>query len=158
MVVPLLLFVWACGAGPQSTASAESGNYVTQLVSTSDSSCVQDRKTAQAPGAFLKKTNPLEATESNLRAGWALFHKSAKPITCKTCHGATGNGQGDADFESTPPARNFTCKAMMDALPDGQLFWIIKNGSKNTSMLAFSGLKDQEVWQLILYIRSLSKP
>ena len=87
-----------------------------------------------------------------------MFHKTATPFTCKTCHGATGNGLGDPDFESTPPARNFTCKIMMDNISDGQLFWIIQYGSENTSMPPFSDLKDHEVWQLVLYVRSLAKP
>ena len=44
----------------------------------------------------------------------------------------------------------------MRDLPDGQLFWIIKNGSPRTGMMAFQGLPDEEIWQLIHYIRSLA--
>jgi len=42
-------------------------------------------------------------------------------------------------------------------IPDGQLFWIIKNGSPGTGMMPFAGLPDEQVWQLIHYIRSLAK-
>jgi len=42
-------------------------------------------------------------------------------------------------------------------LPDGQLFWIIRNGSPKTSMFAFPSLTDDQVWQLIHYIRQFSK-
>jgi mono/diheme cytochrome c family protein len=45
----------------------------------------------------------------------------------------------------------------MKDLPDGQLFWIIKNGSPGTGMMPFSTLPDEQVWQLIHYIRSLAK-
>ncbi len=45
----------------------------------------------------------------------------------------------------------------MRGIPDGQLFWIIKNGSSGTGMMVFSGLPDDQVWQLIHYIRSLAK-
>lgn len=119
--------------------------------------CPQTRKTLSAPSKFLMRANPLPIDELNIEAGRKLYNQEAKPITCKTCHGIKGNGMGDTDFESTPPARNFTCTKMMNKIPDGQLFWIIKNGSKNTSMFAFSDLSDKQVWQLIHYIRRFSK-
>ena len=56
-----------------------------------------------------------------------------------------------------PTPRNFTSGATMKDIPDGQLFWIIKNGSPGTSMMPFSGLSDDEAWQLIQYLRSLAK-
>jgi hypothetical protein len=56
-----------------------------------------------------------------------------------------------------PPPRNFTCDVMMRNLQDGQLFWIIKHGSPGTGMMAFPWLHDEEVWQVIHYIRSLAK-
>jgi hypothetical protein len=43
----------------------------------------------------------------------------------------------------------------MEQISDGQLFWIIKNGSKGTSMPPYSKLSDRKIWQLIQYIRSL---
>jgi hypothetical protein len=46
---------------------------------------------------------------------------------------------------------------MMKDIPDGQLFWIIKNGSPETGMMSFVGLPDEQVWQVIQYIRSLAK-
>jgi len=45
----------------------------------------------------------------------------------------------------------------MDSLPDGQLFWIIQNGSPGTAMPAFKGLADEQIWQLIHYIRHFSE-
>jgi mono/diheme cytochrome c family protein len=119
--------------------------------------CPQERKTQKAPAKFIKMENPLPADAANIKAGADLFNKKAKPIACKTCHGVKGDGKGDADFESTPPARIFTCNKTMEALPDGQLFWIIKNGSKNTSMFSFASLSDNQVWQLIHYIRQFAK-
>ena len=118
--------------------------------------CPQIRKTQIAPKEFLTMQNPLPLNDKNLKAAEKLFEKTAKPIACKTCHGITGNGVGDPGFESTPPSRNFTCTQTMQQLPDGQLFWIIKNGSKGAAMPAYSYLSDKKIWQLILYIRSLS--
>ena len=119
--------------------------------------CPQTRKTPTAPQNFLSLQNPLPLTDENLKSAEKLFQEKTKPIACKFCHGVTGNGEGDPDFESTPSARNFTCAATMDKLPDGQLFWIIKNGSKNTSMFSFSDLSDNQIWQLVHYIRAFGK-
>jgi mono/diheme cytochrome c family protein len=119
--------------------------------------CPQERKTKSAPAKFLKMKNPLAPDAANLKAGADLFHKKAKPIACEVCHGVKGDGKGDPDFESKPPARIFTCKKTMGGLADGQLFWIIKNGSKSTSMFAFASLSDNQVWQVIHYIRQFSK-
>jgi len=61
------------------------------------------------------------------------------------------------DLAEVPPPRNFTCGSMMKDIPDGQLFWIIKNGSPGTGMMSFAGLPDEQVWQLVHYIQSLAK-
>ena len=119
--------------------------------------CPQARKTPTAPKEFLNMQNPLPLNDGNLKSAEKLFQEKAKPIACKFCHGITGNGEGDPDFESTPSARNFTCAATMEQLPDGQLFWIIRNGSKNTAMFAFSDLSDNQIWQLVHYIRAFEK-
>ena len=44
----------------------------------------------------------------------------------------------------------------MKELPDGQLFWIIRNGSQGTAMPAFKNLHDDQIWQLIHYLRHFS--
>jgi mono/diheme cytochrome c family protein len=119
--------------------------------------CVQPRSTAKAPDEFLSRTDPLPALSSTTQAGKALFLKTAQPVACAMCHGEQGNGKGVMAAALVPPPRNFTCSAMMQDIPDGQLFWIIKNGSPGTGMMAFVGLQDEQVWQLVHYIRSLAK-
>ena len=119
--------------------------------------CEQSRKTTKAPEDFLAKTNPLPSSSGAIKAGKELFLKTAQPVACTMCHGDKGDGQGLMGAALVPPPRNFTCGAMMRDLPDGQLFWIIKNGSPGTGMIAFPGLPDEQVWQLIHYIRSLAK-
>ncbi len=119
--------------------------------------CVQSRKTAKAPEDFLAKTSPLPSSASTIRAGKELFLKTAQPAACAMCHGEQGDGKGLMGAALVPPPRNFTCGTMMHEIPDGQLFWIIKNGSQGTGMMSFASLPDEQVWQLIHYIRSLAK-
>jgi mono/diheme cytochrome c family protein len=73
------------------------------------------------------------------------------------CHGQQGDGAGPIGAALVPPPRNFTCGATMKEISDGQLFWVIQNGSPGTGMMAFPGLSDDEVWQLIHYLRTLSR-
>ncbi|CCQ90609.1 putative Cytochrome c [Nitrospina gracilis 3/211] len=148
----------ACGGTvevevPEFTAGKEEAQ-VTRV--SSSGVCPQKRTTPRAPTAFYKRTNPLEATGENLTQGETLYQRTAKPLTCKTCHGERGDGFGDPDFESTPPARNFTCAATMQGLSDGQLFWVIRNGSPGTSMPAHPNLSETEIWQLVLYLRTFA--
>ena len=119
--------------------------------------CMQARTTTQAPDEFLAKTNPLASSSGSISAGKVLFLKTAQPVACVMCHGEQGDGKGLMGAALMPPPRNFTCGAMMKDVPDGQLFWIIKNGSPGTGMMSFASLPDEQVWQLVHYIRSLAK-
>jgi mono/diheme cytochrome c family protein len=119
--------------------------------------CVQKHKAKKAPATYLKRENPLPATETHFKAGKALFLKEAKPVPCQMCHGKKGDGKGLGAGGLNPRPRDFTCSAMMKNIPDGQLFWTIKNGSSGTGMMAFRKLKDEQVWQLVYYIRTLVK-
>jgi mono/diheme cytochrome c family protein len=119
--------------------------------------CPQPRKTARAPGKFRKMENPLPSTPDHIKAGETLFQQTAQPIACMNCHGTKGDGQGPMGAALTPNPRNFTCGETMKEISDGQLFWIVKKGSLGTGMMAFPGLSDDQIWQLIHYIRSLSK-
>jgi hypothetical protein len=118
--------------------------------------CPQERKTKKAPRLFYDLKNPLLKSVEHKIKGKLLYEKTARPLQCILCHGINGNGDGDPDFKSTPKSRNFTCKKTMTKISDGQLFWIIKNGSAGTSMPEYTDLNDKSIWQLIIYIREFS--
>mgnify|MGYP003984951809 CR=1 FL=1 len=120
--------------------------------------CPQPRNTQKAPNEFYNMVNPLKPTIENILEGKGLFEEKAKPLACKNCHGINGDGKGIMASGLTPPPREFTCAKTIDGVPDGQLFWIIKNGSPGTGMPSFRGhLEDTQVWQLILYVRKLAQ-
>ena len=101
-------------------------------------------------------TNPLPTNEETIEKGKSLFHGKA---FCITCHGKDGKGLG-ADIEpgilKGPLPRNFTDKDWQAARTDGELFWILKNGSKGTAMASFIPLilTEEEAWQVLRYVRS----
>ena len=137
------------GGSQQAQASTTTGGLL--------GACPQPRKTKKAPGDFLQLENPLPASKAHIQAGKKLYQETAQPLACKQCHGEKGDGRGPLGGGLIPPPRNFTCGQTMNGLPDGQLFWIIKKGSTGTGMMPFAGLPDEQVWQLIQYIRSLAQ-
>jgi mono/diheme cytochrome c family protein len=119
--------------------------------------CPQPRVTAQAPDDIYSLKNPLQPTQQNLDLGKSLFRVDAQPTACKVCHGLTGNGLGMMAQGLNPAPRNFTCAETMKEITDGQMFWVIKNGSQGTGMPAFPELSEQQVWLLVLHLRRLAR-
>jgi alcohol dehydrogenase (cytochrome c) len=88
--------------------------------------------------------NPLGSRPEAEASGRRLFDQ-----TCQSCHGPAG--QGDRG-----PALNRGRFASGDG--DGDLFHVIRAGVPGTQMPPFASLSDDQVWQLVTYIRSLSGP
>ncbi len=103
--------------------------------------------------------NPLPSTEDTIEKGKKLFQGKA---FCVTCHGRDGKGLG-GDIEpgtlKGPLPRNFTDQEWQAARTDGELFWILKNGSKGTAMAPFIPLilTEEEAWQVLRYVRSFGQ-
>ena len=104
-------------------------------------------------------TNPFPVTPDMREKGKALFEGKA---FCRACHGADGKGLGiDLDYSTFkgPLPRNFTDKMWQQARTDGELFWILKNGSPGTDMASFIPLvlTEEEAWQVLTYVRSFGE-
>jgi len=113
--------------------------------------CPQPRKTKNAPSSTAKSDKTKKA---DAKKGKAIYQKTAKPMACKMCHGKTGGGDGKLGKALKPAPRNFKCAKSMKKVTAGQMFWIIKNGSKGTGMVAHKKtLKDKDIWNVIKYIR-----
>ena len=117
--------------------------------------CPQPRFTGKAPDALYSRVNPLAADRANRRVGKELYEDYSDP-GCKICHGKKGDGRGPLGDSFNPRPRNFPCSKTVIGIPDGQLHWIIKNGSPGTSMPSYDYLSDEEIWQLVIYLRSLA--
>ena len=117
--------------------------------------CPQPRFTGKAPEPLRVRVNPLPASPANLEAGRELYQRRAVPV-CRDCHGDSGRGNGPLAGQFDPRPRNFSCAETVEGIADGQLAWIIENGSPGTAMPPFPVLSEQEVWQLVSYLRSLA--
>ena len=100
-------------------------------------------------------SNPFLSTPENIEKGKNIFHGKA---FCVTCHGRDGKGLGKIPGLVGKLPRNFTDKAWQEARTDGELFWILKNGSPGTDMASFIPLvlTEDEAWHVLLYLRTFS--
>ena len=119
--------------------------------------CPQPRFTGKAPDEYYNRTNPLATGAQDSAAARRIFMGRGNSISCATCHGEKGDGRGEMSDQFNPRPRNFTCALTIDGVPDGQLFWIIRFGSPGTSMPPHRELSDEQVWQLVAYLRHLAK-
>jgi mono/diheme cytochrome c family protein len=98
--------------------------------------------------------NPLPTTEDNIHAGQINFSHY-----CMVCHGLDGQNTGVpfADRMSPPvPPLN---SPSVQGYSDGQLKWVIDNGIFPSGMPASKGILNQEeIWQMVHYIRHLPPP
>jgi len=89
--------------------------------------------------------------------------KTKYDANCTGCHGATGKGDGVAAAALNPKPQDHTDGKMMNALSDKYLFDIIKDGGaavKKSKIMpvASKKLNDQDIWDIVAYIRSLANP
>ena len=78
--------------------------------------------------------------------------------TCANCHGSEGAGDGPVAAQLNPSPRNFQQHGFWRHRTEGEIFWVIKNGSPGTSMIGFAGqLTDEEIWALIQYERTFAQ-
>ena len=96
-------------------------------------------------------TNPLVENDKTLADGEDLYITN-----CASCHGDNGDGKGDFVDQYYPPPTDLT-SARTQCKSDAQLRWLIKNGLSFTAMAAYPEFNDQQLWSLVIYMRSLKK-
>jgi cbb3-type cytochrome c oxidase subunit III len=96
--------------------------------------------------------NPLPASTESIDAGKRLYQRH-----CASCHGA--NAAGGSGNDLIPAAPDLTDQEWKHGGSDGEIFSAIKNGiPPELNMIPFGDqLKDQEIWSVVNYIRSLAK-
>ncbi len=99
-------------------------------------------------------TSPLPDSTETIEKGKALYNGKG---TCFNCHGKDGSGQGMAAIGLDPSPRNFQHHGFWRHRTEGEIFWVIKQGSPGTAMIGFGDqLTDEEIWAIIQYERSFA--
>lgn len=114
----------------------------------------RDITLARAPAEAKTMANPFPVSDEILLEGERIYQTKG---TCFTCHGTSGRGDGPAGLELNPRPRNFTNPRFHELRTDGELFWVIRNGSPGTRMFSYSPsvITEDEAWKVIHYIRTI---
>ena len=100
-----------------------------------------------------KVANPVKATPDSIAAG-----KKTYDTQCVNCHGEAGKGDGKmaASITTGPKPSDLTDKEWKHGSSDGEIFTLIKEGSKGTGMRGYgTKLKDDDIWNVVNYLRTL---
>ncbi len=98
-----------------------------------------------------KLKNPVAASPASIKAGQQLFQKN-----CRFCHGADAKGDGPMAPEGTHPA-NLTDDRWDRGSSDGEIYAVIRDGAgPKFDMKGYkSKMTEQEIWNIVNYLRSL---
>src|SRR5438552_3686454 len=107
---------------------------------------------AQANQDAAKVRNPVAATQESLAAGKQIYLRR-----CASCHGTTAEGGPGNDL--IPAAPSLVDDQWDHGSSDGEIFDNIKNGvGPDFNMVPFKDtLKDDEIWNVVNYVRSIKK-
>lgn len=105
-----------------------------------------------APAPATGQKNPVKPTEKSRARAREIYG-----IDCAICHGNTGNGKTDLAKDMELTLGDWTDAKTLAATSDDDLFKVIRNGKGKMPPEEVGRAKDDDVWNLILYIRSLSK-
>ena len=94
--------------------------------------------------------NPYPATPERIELGKQIFYGKG---LCVTCHSENGKGLKRPGH----PPRDFTDKKWQEIRTDGEMMWVLRNGSPGTEMPVRVGkvINEEEGWSVIHFIRTL---
>ena len=95
--------------------------------------------------------NPVEATRESLTAGRRRY-----VFLCRQCHGNRGAGDGDMSHAGGTPS-DFTDDVWDHGASDGEIFTVIKEGVSADMQGYGNQLRDEDIWNLVNYVKSLSR-
>jgi len=107
---------------------------------------------AQAPKSnAAKMKNPVKATSESIEAGKTAYNKY-----CKFCHGEDATGNGKLAPKDTHPPNLIDAK-WGHGSTDGEIFENIKDGigPKFDMKPMKAKMKDDDIWNVVNYLRSL---
>jgi len=110
-----------------------------------------------APAAFsvpleaVNQVNPMKPNADSLARAKKIYG-----YECALCHGEDGGGAGDLAKNMKAKMPDFRDPTAMKAQTDGELYYIINKG-KGEMEGEGARVKPDDTWNLVNYVRSLSK-
>jgi mono/diheme cytochrome c family protein len=106
---------------------------------------------ASIPVEAAKEQNPVKSSSESIARAKKWWN-----LDCVMCHGASGDGKGDIAKDMKLNVADFTNANTLKDRTDGEIYYIIKNGH-NDMPAEGPRIKTEEGWDLVNYVRSLSK-
>jgi mono/diheme cytochrome c family protein len=105
---------------------------------------VRAARTWSVPADAAARQNPLAGRSDIVPGGRRNFSDR-----CGKCHGADAHGTTLAPSLADSHVQRHA---------DGELFWIISSGHNRRGMPGFSWLPEEQRWQIVNYLRTISRP
>jgi mono/diheme cytochrome c family protein len=96
--------------------------------------------------------SPVKPTEKSQARAKELYSQD-----CAICHGDTGDGKTDLAKDMQLKLDDWSDPKTLATRSDADLFKVIRNGKDKMPPEAEGRAKDNEVWNLIIYIHSMAK-
>jgi mono/diheme cytochrome c family protein len=96
----------------------------------------------RVPAKEHSKVNPFAKSNDAVAAGRKIYEEH-----CERCHGEQLEGSG-----RRPALRS---ERIQQQATEGDLHWLLVNGSMKKGMPSWSRLGDPQIWQVISYLKSL---
>lgn len=123
---------------------------ITALLTLPHTGFAQDSEPKNPEASIRTLKNQFPYADNTVRAGLKIYARQ-----CITCHGKDGKGKTDQVVDIPIKPVDFTLGKFKFGNTDGELFTVIKHGTK-VGMLPFAAtLKDPQIWHLVNYIRSI---
>ena len=107
---------------------------------------------ADVPAEAAKQPNPVKSSPESLTRA-----KKWWTLDCAMCHGKDGDGKGSVAADMKLKVADLTAPNTLKDRTDGEIFYVIKNGHQDMPPEG-NRIKAEDGWDLVNYVRSLSKP
>jgi mono/diheme cytochrome c family protein len=104
------------------------------------------------PADAAQMVNPVKPTAESM-----AHARKTYGYDCALCHGATGKGDGEMVRDLKLSMKDWSDPATLKGRTDGEMFYII---SKGQGQMPAEGerAKPEEIWNLVVLVRSFRKP
>ena len=93
--------------------------------------------------------SPPALADGSVDRGSTLYQGS-----CMACHGVNADGNGPAAGAMTPRPTNLAAASYWKERTDAQVAATIRSGSPGTSMMPFAHLSEQQVGDLVAFLKT----
>jgi mono/diheme cytochrome c family protein len=105
---------------------------------------------ASKPAAAERK-NPVKPTPEGIASAKKLYG-----YDCAMCHGAAGDGKGDAAASMNLTMKDWRSSGVLNGISDGEMFDLIVKG-KDKMIGEGDRLKPEQTWNIVNYVRTFAK-